>query len=83
MIQETLQHMITSAVAALHEQATLVLPPEGIPAVEIEHPQRSEHGDFDIFELDEVVNRVENPLHDVRSPFAPAVGISSSFNVSA
>lgn len=46
MIQATLQRMITSAIAALHEQATLVLPPEGIPAVEIEHPQHIQHGDF-------------------------------------
>ncbi len=46
MIRDTLQRMITAAIAALHERGELDVPESGIPKVEVERPQQVVHGDY-------------------------------------
>jgi arginyl-tRNA synthetase len=46
VIRDTIQRMMTSAIAALHERGELALPEEGMPLVEIARPQQAQHGDY-------------------------------------
>ncbi len=46
MLHQIIHRMIASAVAALHERGEIEIPEGGVPAFEVEHPNKIEHGDF-------------------------------------
>jgi len=46
MIRDTIRRMVILAAAALAEQELIELPPEGIPAFEVDRPKKAELGDY-------------------------------------